>query len=225
MTTLAVELNAKDQHIFDTLDFSDPNIKEALKAAVTNGKRFPNGSWDMIIEAKKAGLKLILIDCAYEDVPGHWTKKDEKNYVLWNNARDKIIFSNLEEKITPEERVLIYIGSAHVSKKPVQEYSSDPRGYAKVKRLGAYLAEKYGDKEVASVRYVDVVRHEGVGIGSQRFDALPELESKAPSPYELYDTPDEPVILPDESILKGNKELSASDYIVTMIKSEKEKHD
>lgn len=221
LTNIALELNVDYQEMIDNFDYASPDIKDVLRSKIP-WPGWQDGNFDVLIEAKRAGLKVQLIDCDYKKIPGY-----HENLALWNNERDEKMFSNLESGISEDAKILVYIGSNHVHKKVIEkrttgksEDAKDKHEKQEVKRLGTYLAEKYGDQDVASVRFVDFVISDQQAGGPLTFDALPGPKHKIPSPYELYAELNESVILPDAGPIKGDENHSAADYIITMVKSE-----
>ncbi len=209
LTDVALELDIKDQALVDSLDYSDPQVRDLLKKKII-APQWNDGNFDILIEAKKNGLKVRLIDCTYKEVPGY--RKDE---ALFNNERDEIMFSNLTDAIK-DSKTLVVVGTNHVPEKITVEKMDGKNEY--IKRMGAHLAEGY---TVASVRFVDPTPSDEYVGGALAIDALPARESKAPLIQNLYDNPTEPVILPATGPLKGDTGVSASGYIITMIGSSK----
>ncbi len=204
LTNIVLELDIRDQDIIDNLDYSDPNIKDVLKSKIKAPGWF-DGNFDILIEAKRTGLKVQLIDCTYKELPGYPKTGHRGNTTLVNNSRDEKMFSNIKLKTHEDSKTLVFIGSRHVHKKIIEKNIKKNK---EVKRLGTHLAEEYGDKEVASVRFVG---------RSMKFDNLVSARSKTPSPEDLYDKQNEPVILPDKGPIRGDETASAADYIITII--------
>lgn len=65
LTHVALEANSTNQEIIDSLDYSDPDIKKNLKQKRVAGVGWGEGNFDILIQAKRLGLKVVLID--YDD--------------------------------------------------------------------------------------------------------------------------------------------------------------
>ncbi len=198
LTHVALEVDSNKQELVDSLDYSDPSIRNILKKSKLGLPGWFDGNFDILIEAKRLGLKVQLIDYSPEAV-----SQEKKDTALFQNLRDSRMFDMINSETNKESKILVFIGSRHVHKKPVDSFND-----GKVKRLGARLMEEYGDEQVASIRFV---------AGSTNFDNLPSFMSKTPFPEELYNKQNEPVILPDKGPIKGDERVSATDYIITMI--------
>ena len=194
LTHIALESESKNQLFIDSLDYSNSKILEALKEGkISNG--WEDGNYNVLIEAKRLGLQVVLID--YDD--GREDK--DRDNAKWQNARDNHMGETINSQIDNNSKMLVFIGSGHVHKKEVEGYAD-----GKTKRLGMLLEEENPDA-VASIRFV--------GRGSQ-FDGLPFM-SKTPSPDKLFPKGGNVVILPDEGPIKGDPRVSAADYIITEI--------
>jgi hypothetical protein len=103
------------------------------------------------------------------------------------------MFNFLESEVSfSTEKVLIYCDNNHVQKRIVDRAGP-------VKRLGMHLAEQFGDDVVKSVRflYKDCTFN---GLGLAVKDVLPHLNDV--------------IILPDDGPIKGDTQVTATDYVV-----------
>lgn len=200
LTHVALEANSAYQRIIDSLNLSefnsDSDIIETLRQKHV-GLGWSDSNFHILIEAKKLGLKVLLID--YDD-GRPYTERDNASY---QNLRDEKMFETINSQIDGNAKVLIFIGNAHVHKKEVRGYRD-----GKVKPLAMRLVEKYGDGEVKSIRYVGENEH---------FDGLPEFMSQTPTPQEIPASHVETIIIPDQGSVKGDPRVCATDFIVTTV--------
>jgi len=197
LTHIALEALLSNQTIVDSLDFTDPQIRQTLKQKKVAGIGWGEGNFDILIAAKLLELKVVLID--YDD----GRPDSMRDNAQWQNQRDERMTEALLSQITEDSKVLVFIGSSHVHKKIVEGYAD-----GKVKRLGARLAEKFGEESIASIRYVG--REQG-------FDNLPNFMSKTASPDKISQGKNEIVIIPDQGPVKGDDRVSTADYIITIV--------
>ena len=197
LTHIALEAPSVNQEIIDSADYSDPNIKKILQQRHVAGSGWLEGNYDILIAAKKLGLKVALID--YDD----GRPDSERDNANWQNLRDGRMIKTINGQIDEESKMLIFIGSAHVHKKEVTSYDD-----GKVKCLGMRLVEQYGEQSVKSVRYVN---------RRANFDNLPAFMSKTPTPESISKGKEEVLVIPDDGPVKGDVRVSAADYIVAII--------
>jgi len=211
---VCLEVGYDKQEMIDGLNYNDPNIKDVLKKMELGVPKWFDGNYDILIAAKRAGLKVQFIDYPNKQLPGYG-----KDMALWSNSRDEKMFSIVKEDSEENDKTLIVIGSKHVYKNVVDKHGKgkgENRKYEEIKVLGTHLSEKYGSENVASIRLV---------LSSEPFDYIPGSKhyvpglkvepTKTPTPKELYEKQNEPVILPDGGPIKG--EVAVADYIITII--------
>lgn len=168
------------------------NLKEKIKII-----GWTDTHYKIIIEAKKLGLEVQLIDYADE-------RPDlEKDSASYQNLRDSMMMEKIKELIesNPNAKILILIGNAHVHKKPVESYAD---GY--VKRLGFRLVEEYGDEAVVSIRYCSPKW--SIDDSISFISGIPRVNDVSQR-GELS-------IIPDTGPVKDER-ITASDYIFTQI--------
>ena len=157
LTHVAVELGSDMQGVIDGFDYSSPGIRDDLKALNIVG--WSDGNLEVVIAAKKAGLKVLCID--QPPKPGEDIATTEN--AGWHNKRDrwmqKVIDRELAPKwmglkkilgrdASPDGKILILVGSCHLPRRSAEE-DVDYFHYRKhVTRIGARLIKKYGRSEV-----------------------------------------------------------------------------
>lgn len=231
LTHVALEADSANQGIIDDLDFSDPRIKEILKEKRVAGVGWGDGNFDVLITAKRLGLKVILID--YDDGRPD-SKRDNPQ---WQNLRDSRMIETINDRTGEESRVLIFIGNDHIHKKPIWDahgYSYERAGAKKgerVERLGSRLAREYGADQVVAIRYIhNSGRFDGLFSDNYYFyrqqphdplfDRPEEMKAVLPkgvSPENVSGGKQEVVVIPDQGPVKGDERVSAADYIITVI--------
>jgi len=197
LTHVALELKSDHQRIIDSLDYSDPDIKKVLDGKNIRPILWSDGNWDILIEAKRLGLKVVLLD--YDD----GRPESEHENSRWQNLRDSKMEEVLSGQIDEESKTLILIGNDHVQKKELGTYED-----GKTKRLGMRLSEKYGGDTVKSIRHVS---EEGA------FDGLWSFMTDSPTPKSISKGNKEAIIIPDDGPVKGDPRVTGADYIVAIV--------
>lgn len=184
LTHVALEADASQQQLVDSLDYSDPNVMDTLKGLLGVAGWF-EGNFQILVQAKRLGLRVVLID-GQDGRP-----KSKQNSALYQNDRDAQMTATLLGAMGEHDRALVFIGNRHVHKRETESYMD-----GRVKRIGARLAEIFGNEQVCSVRYVGATGH---------FDDLLDFMSQSPTPADVA-TRHEPTILPDDGAVKGDPE-------------------
>jgi erythromycin esterase-like protein len=196
LTHVALEASSSLQQVIDALDYSDPGVFEALRESRIGGAGWFDGNLAILVQAKRLGLRVVLVD--HND----GRPDSARDNAEWQNTRDAQMTRTLLEGMGENDRALVFIGSRHVHKREVESYMD-----GRVKRIGARLAEIFGDEQVRSVRYVGATTN---------FDNLLGFMSQTPTPADIS-TLHDPTILPDDGAVKGDPRVSAADYIITVI--------
>lgn len=211
LTHVALEANSANQVIVDELNYDDPKIKEVLRAKRIVPVGWREGNLDILVTAKKLGLKVVLIN--YNDNRPDAERDDE----WWQNYRELEMLKRISQNMDGESKMLIFIGNDHVHKsvikniqdkatlnglgriitfRDVAEYTMDidMEGTGRVAPLGMRLTHRFGEENVSSIRYV------------------PHLV-----PKDVLIPNHEVVIIPDQGPVKGDSRISRADYIITEV--------
>jgi hypothetical protein len=152
---IALEINSKVQNFIDKLDYSlsDDELMKKLHDKWHETHELPEESrkaylnslninhtqhrntFKVLIEAKRAGLKVVCVDKATVDL----ADQDQAN------AREEFMFKNIISQVSPNTKVIFYGGAAHASTAPVT------LDKVIVGKLGSLLSSKF-PKKVASLR-------------------------------------------------------------------------
>jgi len=197
LTHIALEASASKQQDVDSLDFGDPKIKQILKEHRVGGAGWGEGNFDILIMAKRLGIKVILID--HNDGRANSARDNAQ----WQNERDTNMMASIQSQIDDKSKVLVFIGSAHVHKRSVEKFQD-----GRVTRLGTRLSEQYGSDTVSSIRHINQ---------GDNFDGLLSFMSKTPTTEKISKGKKEVVILPDSGPIKGDERVTATDYLITII--------
>lgn len=197
LTHIALEAVSSNQSIVDSLDFTNPQIRETLKEQKVGGSEWSEGNFEILITAKLLGLKVVLIN--HNDGRSHSMRDNAR----WQNERDARMLETIQQHTDDKSKVLVFIGSDHVHKKPVKAYAD-----GEIISLGMRLSEEFGDENTTSIRYVGE---------SGNFDNLLSHESHTPTPQKISKGENRVVVIPDEGPVKGDSRVSAADYIITII--------
>lgn len=184
LTHLALETDSSYQEIIDSTDYQNNNqdiIKKLREDGVGNG--WDGLTFDILIMAKRLGIKIILID--YHDE----TAEKTQNYIQTQNIRDAHMAQTLMGNLDEGSRALVYIGTDHVER----------INNASVKRLRAHLSDAYGNENVGSIRNVS---------GNQTFDC----SHNGSTPSEIFgnNRSGKAFVVRDEGPVGGNRD---TDYI------------
>lgn len=197
LTHIALEASALKQEDVDSLDFGDTKIKQILKEHRIGGAGWGEGNFDILIIAKRLGLKVVLVD--HND----GRPDSAKDNAQWQNERDTKMMASIQSQIDDKSKVLVFIGSAHVHKRSIENFQD-----GRVTRLGARLSEQYGNDTVSSIRHINQ---------GENFDGLLSFMSKTPTTEKISKGKKEVVVLPDSGPIKGDERVTATDYIITII--------
>lgn len=195
LTHIALEASASKQGAIDSLDFRDPKIKQILQEHKLGGVGWGEGNFDILIMAKRLGIKVILID--------HDEGRPASEKAQWENKRDAKMMATIQSQIDDKSKVLVFIGSDHVHKRSVEAFQD-----GRVTRLGARLSEQYGSDTVSSIRHI---------MQGENFDGLITRMSKTPKPKTISKGKNEVVVLPDSGPIMGDERVTATDYLITII--------
>lgn len=194
LTYLALELPANLQGLINELDCSTPSSR--ILAVGKLIEVIPLELIEMLIEAKRVGLNILCID----DSDPNLHNGPLANTAYAQNTRDETMFQVLSANVKPTDKVLIFIGSAHVHKKSVESYHD-----GRVMRLGTRLVEQYENQSVISIRHV---------LSTSYFDASLGFRTDAVKARETFTGTNKMMIIPDKGPLKGDPRVSAADYII-----------
>ncbi len=151
LTHVAVELHSDIQELVDGLDYASPDIKDELRGLnASHLEGWSEGNLEILIAAKKACLNVLCIDLAHKS-------DDDTENARWENKRDKWMQKIIDKEVAPKwmrlkkmlgrnvsptGKMLVFIGSTHLPRKPTDE-DVDYFHYGKhVTRIGPRLINK-----------------------------------------------------------------------------------
>ena len=118
LTHVVVEADRQYQKETDDLDSNDPDSKTKLDK-ITPGGFWNEGNDEIILEAKRLGLRVVFADHTNEELR---QSGDDSYAGRLHSERDKKIYGTLQEELTldPEAKTLIYFGDAHIQQHPTE---------------------------------------------------------------------------------------------------------
>lgn len=217
LTHVAIEVSRDKQTAIDRLSPADPGLRDKVKEILKN-TGFHEGDIEVVVKAIQAGLKVICLDIS--DAKRLKTP-DTRTGAIFENNRDAEQAKLLKSLLKDSDKVLVCIGCAHVHKKVVEkDYSRNYRPddlispddeLMDIKRLGTRLVEDHGSEKVIAVRSC-----------MRDFDIDGGILGDAPNAGDIVEG-SEPVILPDDGPVQGDKRVTASDFIIVWGKASRRK--
>lgn len=207
LTSVVLEIHSKHQKFIDNLDYSKVDVKDTLIKKIYQGDelRFVP-KFDVLIEAKKLGLNVICVDNYNTEyllplpTSRNFRLELEKQALSGMNYRELQIFNELKSNLTNNSKVLIFYGTAHVSKSPYM------KGGGKYLTLGKYISDHFGIKKVVSFRSLHNEMHCNQPISS--------YENKLPKLKQIL-LIKEPIIIPDNRLLSfDDPKITGTDYVI-----------